>query len=87
MMDLDGISLELMRSRLQSVVDEAGATLVRTAHAHIIREVKDFAIALADARGRPVVSTQTIPVFLGTIPTTIKRFLEHFPLDSMGPAT
>jgi len=84
MMDLDGISLELMRSRLQSVVDEAGATLVRTAHAHIIREVKDFAIALADARGRPVVSTQTIPVFLGTIPTTIKRFLEHFPLDSMG---
>jgi N-methylhydantoinase B len=75
------IELEIARGRLQSVVDEAGATLMRTAFSNIVREAKDFACAILTTEGHTVVqSSQSIPAFLGTMTHTIKAVLEAFPV-------
>jgi N-methylhydantoinase B len=74
--ELDGISLGIIHSRLTSVADEAAAMLVRTVFSHIIRDAKDFAIGLLDADCRTICqSTQSIPVFLGTMSRTARRLV------------
>jgi N-methylhydantoinase B len=71
---------------MQSIVDEAGAALVRTAFSHIVREAKDFACAILTADGSTVSqSSQSIPVFLGTMTHTVRELLRRFPLDSLEP--
>lgn len=69
--EFNGISLGILHSRLTSVADEAAAMLVRTVFSHIIRDAKDFAIGILD-RGCHTIcqSTQSIPVFLGTMSRT-----------------
>jgi N-methylhydantoinase B len=75
-MKFDGISLGIIHSRMTSVADEAAAVLVRTVYSHIIRDAKDFAIGLLDADGRTICqSTESIPVFLGTMSRTAKRLM------------
>lgn len=75
------IDLEVVRGRLQSVVDEAGVVLTRTAFSHIVREGKDFACAVLTIDGGTVVqSAQSIPVFLGTMTHTAKELLRRFPV-------
>ena len=44
--EFDPISLEIMWSRLISVVDEAAATLVRTSFSTIVKESNDYACML-----------------------------------------
>jgi N-methylhydantoinase B len=76
MSDRAYIQLEIARGRLQSIVDEAGAVLMRTAFSKTVREAKDFACALLTAEGSTVVqSSQSIPVFLGTMTNTVRAFI------------
>lgn len=82
----DLFELEIMRGRLQSIVDEAGAVLMRTAFSPIIREANDFACAILTPDGRSVAqSSQSIPVFLGTMTHTAQQFLQLFPLETWQP--
>lgn len=76
------IKLEVARGRLQSIVDEAGAVLIRTAFSHVLRDAKDFACAVLTPDGHTVVqSSQSIPVFLGTMTLTARHLLNRFPLE------
>jgi N-methylhydantoinase B len=84
--DKDPISLEIAWGRLQSIVDEAAAGLIRTAFSSIIREGKDFTVMLLDRSGHSIVqSTQSIPAFIGTMPRTMGAMLEKFPVDQWQP--
>ena len=49
---IDPISLEILWTRLVSLVDEAAATLVRTSFSTIVRESNDYAVVLLDRDGR-----------------------------------
>jgi N-methylhydantoinase B len=83
---LDAFATEILRGRLQAIVDEAGAALIRTAFSPIIREAKDFACAILTAEGRTVVqSAQSIPVFLGTMGQSAREILRRFPPSSLRP--
>src|SRR4029077_14466719 len=53
--EADPISLEIMWSRLVTVVDEMWLTVIRTAFSLIISEAQDFACELLDAKGEPLV--------------------------------
>jgi N-methylhydantoinase B len=80
------IDVEIVRGRLQSVVDEAGAILMRTAFSSIVRESKDFACAILTRKGHMVVqSAQSIPAFLGTMTPTATSILEAFPIGEWQP--
>jgi N-methylhydantoinase B len=82
----DPISLEILWSRLVSIVDEASAALVRASFSTVLRESNDFACILLDAQGRSLAqSARSIPSFIGTMPISLKKFLEIFPPDSLEP--
>ncbi|MCH9675505.1 MAG: hydantoinase B/oxoprolinase family protein [Gammaproteobacteria bacterium] len=81
---LDAVTLEILWTRLVSVVDEAAATFVRTSFSTLVRDANDFAVVLTDAQGRSIAqSTQSIPSFISTMPATISHFIDTFGVDSM----
>jgi N-methylhydantoinase B len=83
---MDALDIEITRGRLQAIVDEAGAVLVRTAFSEIVREVKDYACSLLLADGRTVVqSAESVPLFLGTTTHTAERLLEVVPASELRP--
>ena len=82
--EFDPITLEILWARIISIVDEASATFSRASFSTLVREANDFAVILTDADGRSIAqSTKSIPSFIGTLPATIKTFLEHFPADTL----
>src|SRR5690625_3465408 len=81
---IDPFLLEIIWTRLTSIVDEAAATFVRTAFSSLAREANDFAVVITDAQGHAMAqSSVSIPSFTGTVPTTIKHFLKKFPADTL----
>jgi N-methylhydantoinase B len=82
----DPVELELLWRRLISIVDEAAAALVRTSFSTLVRESYDFSCVITDAAGQSLVqATDSIPSFIGTLPTTVKHFLRVFPPDKLVP--
>jgi len=80
----DPVTLELLWTRLVSIVDEAAAALLRTSFSTIVRESHDFACVLTDARGHSLVqATDGVPSFLCTVPRTIGHFLAEFPPETL----
>ncbi len=81
---LNAVTLELLWTRMISIVDEAAAALVRTSFSTIVRESNDFACVLTTADGRSIAqATNSIPSFMNTMPQTIRHFLKVFPLESL----
>jgi N-methylhydantoinase B len=82
----DAVELELLWRRLISLVDEAAAALVRTSFSTLVRESYDFSCIVTDAAGESLVqATESIPSFIGTLPATVKHFLQSFPPESLAP--
>ena len=48
---IDPITLAVIKSALDSIVDEMAYTVIRTARSEIIKDVMDYSAALCDARG------------------------------------
>jgi N-methylhydantoinase B len=82
----DPVTLEVLWTRLISIVDEAAAALVRTSFSTVVRESNDFACVLTDAHGYSLVqATDSIPSFIGTVPRTIREFLLEYPASTLAP--
>ena len=80
----DAVTLEVIWTRLVSVVDEAAAALVRSSFSTLVRESYDFSCIIADRHGRCLgQATDSIPSFIGTLPKTVRHFLDHFPIESL----
>ena len=74
--------LEIMWSRMLSIMDEAAATMIRTAYSVTIRESKDLAVVLFNPEGQALAeSSIASPSFLGTLPRTLNAFLDMYPLS------
>jgi 5-oxoprolinase (ATP-hydrolysing)/N-methylhydantoinase A len=84
--EADPIALEIMWSRLVTVVDEMWLTIVRTAFSLIIAESQDFACELLDPTGETLAhSPRAMPVFNLTLPRAVKALLEKFPAETLRP--
>ncbi len=82
----DPITLEILWTRLVSIVDEASATFVRTAFSTLVQESNDYAVVLIDLQGRSLAqSTLSIPSFIGTLPRTVGHLIDKFPVDTLRP--
>lgn len=82
----NAVTLEMLWTRLISIVDEAAAALVRTSFSTVVRESNDFACVLTDANGLSLAqATDSIPSFIGTVPRTIVHFLEAYPPETLEP--
>jgi len=84
--EADPIALEIMWSRLVTVVDEMWLTVCRTAFSLIISEAQDFACELLDAKGETLThSPRAMPVFNLCVPRTVKALLAKYPPETLRP--
>lgn len=77
----EGLSRDVIRHRLHSIVSDMGALLCRTAISTNIRERLDFSCALLDAKGRLVSSAPHIPVHLGALGVCVRETVRQFDLQ------
>jgi N-methylhydantoinase B len=83
---LDAITLEVLWTRIISIVDEAAKAIVRTSFSTLSNEANDFACMLTDARGNALAqNTGSIPSFIGTLPATVRHFLREMGAEAMKP--
>jgi N-methylhydantoinase B len=62
---VDPISLEVLRSRLDAILEEASATLVRTAISPVVTESKDYSCTLLDSDGRVITGVGQVVFHFG----------------------
>jgi len=65
MKTLDPISLEVLRSRLDAILEEASATLERTAISPVVTESKDYSCTLLDADGHVITGVGQVVFHFG----------------------
>jgi len=83
---LDPVTLEVVWSRIQGVLDEVAATLKRTSFSNLVREGNDFCNVFLDRAGGAVAqSSLSAPSFLGTMPFTVQQSLRVYPPEGMAP--
>jgi 5-oxoprolinase (ATP-hydrolysing) len=86
LIEADPIGLEIMWSRLISIVEEMWQTVCRTAYSLIISESQDFANEILDPHGNPLAhSPRAMPLFNLTLTRCVQALLEHFPPDTLQP--
>jgi N-methylhydantoinase B len=82
----DAVTLEVLWTRLISIVDEAAKAIVRTSFSTLSNEANDFACVLTDARGYALAQNSgSIPSFIGTLPATVRHFLRELGAERMRP--
>lgn len=82
----DPVTLAVRWNRLIAIVDEASATLLRTAFSRIVTDAWDFTCALFDAEGQMIAQpTQGLPSFIGSLATAVGHFRRAFPPATLSP--
>ena len=81
----DPITLEVVRTRLEAIVEEMGATMLRTAHSSIFYESRDFSVALLHPNGDLVAMGQYIPHHQGGMQAALKSIIVERGIDTMKP--
>lgn len=74
---LENVRRTLVMNRLESLVEEMGEQLQRTAISTNIRERLDFSCGLLDSDGRLVVNAPHIPVHLGALGLCVRETLKR----------
>lgn len=83
---LSPVDLEIMLARLTCIMDEADATILKTAFSAVVREGKDYAVVLTDLKGNALaLPTETMPLFVTSMPRTIGILAKLFPPESLSP--
>jgi N-methylhydantoinase B len=85
MIQTDPITLEVMRNAFQSVAEEMGAALIRTALSPNIKDRRDCSTGIYAASGELIAQAEHIPLHLGLMPSVVKSTLKRFPVDSLQP--
>ena len=84
--EADPVTLEIMWSRMITVVEEMWLTVCRTAFSLVISEAQDFACDLLDVNGDTLAhSPRAMPVFNITLPMAAKALLKVFPVETLKP--
>jgi N-methylhydantoinase B len=82
----DAVMLEVLWTRLISIVDEAAKALRRTSFSTLVNESNDFSCVVTDADGHSLAqNTESIPSFIGTLPITVKAFITEIGKENMAP--
>ncbi|WP_157218230.1 hydantoinase B/oxoprolinase family protein [Flavisphingomonas formosensis] len=81
---LSDLRMQVMWTRLISIVEEQAQTLMRTAFSTTVRDAGDLSAALFDVRGRMVAEAVTgTPGHVNSMASGVHHFLEKFAVESM----
>ncbi len=76
----DPITLEILWRRLISIVDEADASVARTAFSSLLRDAHDYTCMFTDSRGNELVQgTFCTPGQAGAMALGVKKIIHAFP--------
>jgi N-methylhydantoinase B len=80
--NFDPITLEILWRRLVSIVDEADASVARTAFSSLLRDAHDYTCMFTDSRGQELVQgTFCTPGQAGAMALGVKKLINSMPLD------
>ena len=79
----DPITLEILWRRLVSIVDEADASVARTAFSSLLRDAHDYTCMFTDSRGQELVQgTFCTPGQAGAMALGVKKIIRSRPLEA-----
>ena len=82
----DPITLEILWRRLVSIVDEADASVARTAFSSLLRDAHDYTCMFTDSRGQELVQgTFCTPGQAGAMALGVKNIITSIPLKDYRP--
>jgi N-methylhydantoinase B len=82
----DPITLEILWRRLVSIVDEADASVARTAFSSLLRDAHDYTCMFTDSRGQELVQgTFCTPGQAGAMALGVKKLINSIPLAEYRP--
>lgn len=76
--EIDPVTVEIIRNALNSAADDMNATLIRSAYTPIIYECGDCVVALLDADHQVLGQSAGLPIFLGNLETCTRATEEQF---------
>jgi N-methylhydantoinase B len=77
-LQIDPVTLEIVRGKLLAAVDEMGIVIARTSMSPVIYEVLDFACGILDTKAQLIVQTNGITLFTGTFSFQLQAILKKF---------
>lgn len=82
----DPITLEILWRRLVSIVDEADASVARTAFSSLLRDAHDYTCMFTDSRGQELVQgTFCTPGQAGAMSLGVKRVIQSMKNETLHP--
>jgi N-methylhydantoinase B len=82
---MDPITRDVVWAGLQSIAEEGGTALRRTAYSQAVREGRDFSVALFDATGEMIAQGDFSPGHLGSMPSLVRHVLREYPPTALEP--
>jgi len=81
----DVVTVEVVRNALNAAADEMGTNLARSAYTPIIYEMKDYSVAIFNARFELLGQAPGLPIFLGALEDAVRLTVEHYGKRSLLP--
>lgn len=79
--NIDPVTFAVIKSGLDTMVDDMAYAVMRTARSSIVRDVLDYSVTMCDARGRILSQAKTVALHLGAVPDAMKVVLAQFGND------
>ena len=81
--EVDPITLEVLRNRLDGIAEEMELTLVRSSFSPVVKESMDASASLFTLEGTSLAQAAAIPLHLATLIPCVDRILKTFPVETM----
>src|SRR5438067_3144948 len=82
-MDLDPITVDIVRYKLDGIANEMQSTLLRSSFSPIVKEGLDASASLFALDGTTLAQSCSIPIHLATLIPAVAKIIETFPVASM----
>lgn len=79
----DPVLLEVIRYRLESVVEEMQWSLIRGSFSPVVKEALDASCSLFDAQGTVIAQSRSNPSHLGSLVSSVASILQQYPVEKM----
>lgn len=78
---IDPVTFAVIKSGLDTIVDDMAYAVMRTARSSIVRDVLDYSVTMCDAKGRILAQAKTVALHLGAVPDAMEVVLRQFDGD------
>jgi len=75
---VDPVTVSVVQHRLESIVQEMGEAMLRTAYSQILNSSRDFSTAAFDGAGRLIAQAEHVPIHVGALPWALAAIRDAF---------